>query len=156
MSTRSEWWLQCTVAHKWRDYWERRSKLHRKGSIFSHCRTHCQCCKQRFEAIWNVLSNGTDVAMYTLAYFHVLKTTNVNKIWVNFGIQERQRHIPVYQLPEILGTERLRELLKAHSLTKYDVTSKTGSKLAACKACPEKHLYDFGEDGRWQKSTSLE
>ena len=35
-----------------------------------------------------VLSNSTDVAMYTLAYFHVFKTTSVMKIWVKFGIHE--------------------------------------------------------------------
>ena len=58
------------------------------------------------------------------------------------------RDIPVYQFAEILGTERLRALLKAHILTGCDVTSKTGSKSAACKACPEKHLCDFGEDAR--------
>ena len=86
--------------------------------------------------------------MYTLAYFHVFKTMNVNKIWVKFGIRERQIHIPVYQLAEILGIERLRALLKAHILTGCDVTSKTGSKSVACKTSPEKHFYDFGEDGR--------
>ena len=95
-----------------------------------------------------VLSNRTDVAMGTLAYFHVFKTTNVNKIWVKFGIHERQRYIPIHRLAEILGTEKSRALLKAHILTGCDVTSKTGSKSVACKACPEKHLYDFGEDGR--------
>ena len=56
--------------------------------------------------------------------------------------------MPVYQLAVILGIERLRALLKAHNLTGFDVTSKTGSKSAACKACPEKNLYDFREDGR--------
>ena len=86
--------------------------------------------------------------MYTLAYFHVFKTTNVNKVWVKFGIHERLIHIPVYHLAEILEAERLRALLKAHILTGCDVTSKTGSKSAACKACPEKHLHDFGEDGK--------
>ena len=92
-----------------------------------------------------VLSNGTVVTIYTLAYFHVYKTTNVNKMWVKFEIHELQIHIPVYHLAEILGTERLQALLKAHTLTGCDVTSKTGSKSAACKACPEKHLYDFGD-----------
>ena len=102
-----------------------------------------------------VLSNGTDVVMDTLAYFHVFKTTNLNRIWVKFEIHDRQRHIPIHRLAEILGTEKSWALLKAHILTGCDVTSKTGSKSVACKACPEKHLYDFGEDGRWQKSTSL-
>ena len=67
---------------------------------------------------------------------------------MTFGIHELQRHMPVYQLAVILGIERLRALLKAHNLTGYDVTSKIGSKAAACKVCPEKHLYDFREDGR--------
>ena len=93
-----------------------------------------------------VLSNGTVVTIYTLAYFHVYKTTNVNKMWVKFEIHELQIHIPVYHLAEILGTERL--LLKAHILIGCDVTSKTGSKSEACKAFPEKHLYKFGEEGR--------
>ena len=65
------------------------------------------------------------------------------------------RDIPVYQLAEMLGTERLWALLKVHILSGCDVTSETGSKSAAYKACPEKDLYDFGEDARWQKSTSL-
>ena len=85
--------------------------------------------------------------MYTLAYFHVFKTTNVNKLWVKFGIHERLIHIPVYHLAKILEAERLRAQLKAHILSGCDVTSKTGSKSAACKAFPENH-YEFGEDGR--------
>ena len=95
-----------------------------------------------------VLSNGTVVTIYTLVYFHVFKTTNVNKIWVKFGIHELQIHIPVYHLAEVVGTERLQALLKAHILIGCDVTSKTGSKSEACEAFPEKHLYKFGEDGR--------
>ena len=70
---------------------------------------------------------------------------NVNKIWVKFGILERQRHITVYQLTEILGTKKSRVLHKANILTGCDVTSKIGSKTAAFKACTEKYLYDFGE-----------
>ena len=37
-------------------------------------------------------------------------------------------------------------LVKAHFLTGCDVTNKIGSKTAAFKACPEKYLYDFGEE----------
>ena len=48
---------------------------------------------------------------------------NANKIGVKFGILERQRHIPVHQLAEILGTEKSRALFKAHILTGCDVTS---------------------------------
>ena len=84
--------------------------------------------------------------MYNLAYFHVDKTMNVSKIWMKFGILECQAHIPVHQLAEILGTQKPRALLKAHILTGCDVTSKIGSKTAAFKACPEKYLYDFGEE----------
>ena len=70
---------------------------------------------------------------------------NINKIWVKFGILERQRHITVYQLTEILGTKKSRVLLQAHILSGCDVASKTGSKTAAFKACTEKYLHDFGE-----------
>ena len=115
---------------------------------YSHIVVHITSAANKDFKQFLVLSNGTVVVMYTLAYLHVFKTTNVNKIWVKFGIRERQIHIPVYQLAEILGTERLRALLKAHILTGCDVTSKTGSKSAACKAFPEKHFNDFGEDGR--------
>ena len=76
---------------------------------------------------------------------HVYKTMNINKIWVKFGILERQRHTTVYQLTEILGTKKSRVLHKANILTGCDVTSKIGSKTAAFKACTEKYLYDFGE-----------
>ena len=58
------------------------------------------------------------------------------------------RDTPIYQLAEILRTERLRALLEAHILTRCNVPSKTGSKSAACKACPENHLYGFGNEGQ--------
>ena len=70
---------------------------------------------------------------------------NVNKIWMKFGILERQRHTTVYQITEILGTKKSRVLHKANILTGCDITSKIGSKTAAFKACTEKYLYDFGE-----------
>ena len=62
---KSKWWLQWTEPDKWRDYWERRSKLHRKGSIFSHCHTHCQCCTQRFEAI------SSSIKWHLCCYVHL-------------------------------------------------------------------------------------
>ena len=59
---------------------------------YSHIVVHIASAANKDLKQFLVLSNGTDVAMYTLAYFHVFKTTNVNKIWVKFGIHERQRH----------------------------------------------------------------
>ena len=96
-----------------------------------------------------VLSNDTDVVMYNLEYFPMFRTVNVNKIWVKFGwsLERERQSIPIYQLAEILRTEKSQALLKAHVLTRFDVTSKIGSKSAVFKACPEKLLYDFGEDG---------
>ena len=71
---------------------------------------------------------------------------NVNENWLKFRIHERQRHTPVHRLAEILGREKLRALLKAHILTVCDVTNNIGFKSAAFKVCPEKYLYDFGEE----------
>ena len=107
---------------------------------------HTACAAKKDFRQFQVLSNDTNVVMYNLAYFHVDKTMNVSKVWIKFGILERQTHIPVHQLAEILGREKPRALLKAHILTGCDVTSKTGSKTAAFKACPEKYLYGFGEE----------
>ena len=106
---------------------------------------HTTCAAKRDFRQFLVLSTDTDVVMYNLAYSHVYKTMNVNKIGVKFGIHQYQRHIPVHDLAEILGTEKSRALLKAHILTGCDVTSKIRSKTAAFKACPEKYLYHFGE-----------
>ena len=101
---------------------------------------HIACAAKKDFRQFLVLSNDTDVVICNLAYFHVYKTMSVNKIWAKFGILGRQRHVPVHQLAEILGTEKSRALLKAHILTGCDVTSKIGSKTAAFKACPEKYL----------------
>ena len=60
----SKWWLQCTEAHKWRDYWDRWSELHRKGSKFSYCRTHYQCYKQSFE------TSSSSVEWHRCYYVH--------------------------------------------------------------------------------------
>ena len=53
---------------------------------------HNACAAKKDFKQFLVLSNDTDVVMYNSAYFHVYKTINVNKIWVKFGILERQRH----------------------------------------------------------------
>ena len=54
---------------------------------------HIACAaKEDFKQLL-VLSNDTDVVMYYLDYFHVYKTMNVNKIWMKFGILERQRRV---------------------------------------------------------------
>ena len=105
---------------------------------YSHIVVHIASAAHKDLKQFLVLLNDTDVAMYILAYFHVFKTTDVNKIWVTFGIHERQTDIPVYQLAEILGTQRLGALLNVHILTACDVTNKIGSKSATCKAFPEK------------------
>ena len=81
--------------------------------------------------------------MHNLAYFHVYKTMNVNKIGVKFGILERQRHIPVRQLAEILGTGKPRALCNVHILKGCDVTSLTGSKTAVFKTCQKKNFYEL-------------
>ena len=70
---------------------------------------------------------------------------NVSNIWVTFEIHDCQRHIPIYQLAETLGTEKLRVLLKAHILTGCNVISIIGSKTEACKAYTENDWYDIDE-----------
>ena len=115
-----------------RNYFLMKGKKKGKNVILGYCIKqeadsrivlHTACAAKKDFRQFLVLSNDTDVVMYNLAYFHVYKTMNVNKIWVKFGILENQRHIPVHQLAEILGTEKSRALFKAHILTGCDGTS---------------------------------
>ena len=59
---------------------------------YSHIAVHIAsvACKDLKQFL--VLSNGTNVAMYFLAYFCVFKTMKVNKICVKFGIHKHPRH----------------------------------------------------------------
>ena len=61
---------------------------------------HIACAAKKDFKQLLVLSNDTDVVMYYLDYFHVYKTMNVNKIWVKFGILERQRRVSRLSLPD--------------------------------------------------------
>ena len=58
---------------------------------YSHIAIHIASVANKDLKQFLVLSNGTNVAMYFLAYFCVFKTMNVNKIWVKFGIHKYQR-----------------------------------------------------------------
>ena len=61
---------------------------------------HIACAAKKDFKQLLVLSNDTDVVMYYLDYFHVYKTMNVNKIWMKFGILERQRRVSRLSLPD--------------------------------------------------------
>ena len=51
---------------------------------------HIACAAKKDFRQFLVLPNDADVVMYNLAYFHLYKTMNGNKIWVKFGILKRQ------------------------------------------------------------------
>ena len=66
-------------------------------------------------------------------------------------LKERQRHIPVLCLADILGPGKSRALFKIHTENKithvenktgYNFTSKVRSKLSFIKAEPDKRLYE--------------
>ena len=76
-----------------------------------------------------VLSDDSDVVTYLSAFFDQLKTKNFGKIRLKYGLKENQRHTPVHRLVDILGFGKSRALLKTHSLTGCDFTSKVGSTL---------------------------
>ena len=89
-----------------------------------------------------VLSNDYDVVTYLLGYFDLFKRKNGEKIRVNNGLKERQRHILIHRLADILDSGKSRALLKTHSLTGCDFTRMTGSKLSSINTEPEIYLYD--------------
>ena len=60
----------------------------------------------------------------------LFETMDINKIWMKLEIQQPERHIAVYRLERIWEPEKkLERLLKAQILRKYDVTSKSRSRV---------------------------
>ena len=71
----------------------------------------------------------------------LFETMDINKIWMKLEIQQPERHIAVYRLERIWEPEKkLERLLKAQILRKYDVTSKSRSRVFT-----EQFLHLFGD-----------
>ena len=110
--------------------------------LIPHVHNAVQCQSKRVL----ILSNDTDVVLYTLAYHDIYEQQGIEELWIQFGTGDKTRHIPVHTLAKRLGANKLRMILKAHILTGSDVTFKVGTKAAALKAQPERYLQDFGEN----------
>ena len=87
-----------------------------------------------------VLSNDTDVFVLLIHFYKILHENGLSELWMRKSSSDI---IPIHTLVnEIDATADV--VLAAHFLTRSDVTSKIGNKVAALKAEPEKYLCKFG------------
>ena len=91
-----------------------------------------------------VISNDTDVIIALLFYVPVFLQEGLTELWVRAGRGASIRYVPLHTLHARLGQNLCRVLPALHSLTGCDITSKIGTKMAALKANPERHLQGFG------------
>ena len=91
-----------------------------------------------------VISNDTDVTVALLFYVPTFLQEGLQELWVKAGRGNTTRFVPLHILHERLGTRMCTVLPALHSLTGCDITSKTGTKIAALKADPVANLQGFG------------
>ena len=103
-----------------------------------------------------VLSNDTDVIVALIYHFTVFAQEGLEQLWVKAGIANSTRFIPIHILHNRLMPNLPKVLPALHSLTGSDVTSKVGTKKAALKAEPVKHLQGFGNFSKLNDAVSNE
>ena len=66
----------------------------------------------------NTRAERTIVLTYLSAYFDKFIIKNIEKIQLKHRLKERQRHIPILCLADILGSGKSRALFKIHTENK--------------------------------------
>ena len=69
----------------------------------------------------------------------------LKELWVEFGVGEHRRHLPLHVMADRLGVRLSRVIVKAHVLMGDDAVSKIGTKHASLVCEPQEYLSDFGE-----------
>ena len=105
---------------------------------------HVLDCIRSGYKIYVVISNDTDVIIALLFYVPVFLQEGLTELWVRAGRGTSIRYVPLHTLHTRLGQNLYCVLPALHSLTGCDITSKIGTKIAALKANPERHLQGFG------------
>jgi hypothetical protein len=71
-----------------------------------------------------VLSNDTDVVVLILRYIFEHFSNGLQELWIKVGVGDKMRYVPLHTLGRQLGAALCNTLIKAHTLTGCDVTSK--------------------------------
>ena len=93
-----------------------------------------------------ILSNDTDSFVLLLRYTppHFLSCAAV-EIWLNFGIKEYERKIPMHEVSATMGPAKYLHMVKARIKTGRNIHSKVGTKPAAVQTFREQYLSNFVE-----------
>ena len=92
-----------------------------------------------------VMSNDTDTVTRLLYFFSEFQKRGLEELWIEFGIGERRRYLPLHVLAPRLGPELCKVIVKAHILTGDDAVSKIGTKHASLFCDPQNLLPAFGD-----------
>ena len=89
-------------------------------------------------------------------HFTVFAQEGLEQLWLKAGIANSTRFIPIHILHQRLIPNLPKVLPALHSLTGSDISSKVGTKKAALKAEPVKHLQGFGAFSKINDAVSHE
>ena len=95
-----------------------------------------------------VMSNDTDTVTRLLYFLPEFQKRGLQELWVEFGIGERKRYLPLHILAIKLGPDLCRVVVKTHVLTGDDALSKIGTKYASLLCDPQNLLATFGESSQ--------
>ena len=84
-----------------------------------------------------VLSNDTDSFVLLLRYTPFFINCGATEIWIQFGIGEHERMIPLHEVSASMGPSKSLTMIKADILTGGDALNKVGKKHAAVQINPE-------------------
>ena len=105
---------------------------------------HVLDCVQAGYKTCVILSNDTDVIVALLFDIPIFLQQGLKELWVRAGRGNTICFLPLHIMYASLGADLCAVLPALHSLTGCDITSKIGTKKAALKADPKRHLHRFG------------
>ena len=91
------------------------------------------------------MSNDTDGVTHLLRFAHMLVRDGLKELWLEFGIDEKRRLLPLHRMADKMGEPLCHVVVKAHVLTGDDVMSRIGTKLASKQCNPIGYMTEFAE-----------
>ena len=73
------------------------------------------------------------------------KESGLQELWIQYGMGDRRRMLPLHLIHETLRDAMCRILVKAHVITGDDALGKIGTKHSALVAKPQNFLCNFPE-----------
>ena len=140
--TKLVWSIPLCKSSRW-EHWARwRTKIKHWWSRQKNNSSQSSGCKRWLPASISSCKWHRRICTFVTLYGWIWKL-RYKKLWMKCGMGISQRFIPIHSLYHKLQKSVINSLLKLQILTRRDVTSKVGIKLAAMKASEEVNLWKF-------------